>query len=72
MGILRDEQRAGRDLLAPVLADGLRDSDDVCLIEGSAERGATMAGRAEAYPLRANVGMRPVRVVERDEPRDVG
>jgi hypothetical protein len=80
-GVRRYRERVGVDaeedgtvdpLLSAVLADRLRDGEDVRLVEGVVERRAAVAGSAEgdAFLATARVGL--VRVVGRDEAWDIG
>ncbi len=51
VGVLAEEQRSGDALPAAMLADRLRDREDVRLGERAAERRAAMTARAEAHAL---------------------
>jgi hypothetical protein len=59
-------------LLAPVLTDRLRDGEDVRFGEHRVQRRAAMTGCAEGDPLLGLVRVGMLRVVGRDEARDVG
>ncbi len=51
VGVGAEEERPGDGLLAPVVADGLGDAEDVSFVEGEVEGRAAMAGRAELDAL---------------------
>jgi hypothetical protein len=67
VGILREEERAGGLLRRAVLDDGLRNGEDVRVVEAAVERGAAMPGGAEADALGGVLGVRMVRVEGGDE-----
>src|SRR4029079_9529168 len=80
-GVRRYRERVGVDaeedgtvdpLLSAVLADRLRDGEDVGRVEGVVARRAAVAGSTEgdAFLATARVGL--VRVVGRDEAWDIG
>ena len=71
MRVLREEERAGGVLGGAVLDDGLRDGEDVRVVEAGVERGAAMAGGTEADALRGDAGVGVVGVEGGDQARDV-
>ena len=62
-----DEERAGDALRRAVLHDGLRDGEDVVLVERGVEGGAAVAGRAERHALLGDRDIRFLLVVGPDE-----
>ena len=57
VGVLAQKQRAVDALARAVLADGLRDGEDVGLVEAAAQGRAAMAAGAEAHELRGVVSV---------------
>ena len=51
VGVATDEERTVKALGLAIVADGLRGGEDVILVEGGLEAGATVAGRAEGHLL---------------------
>src|SRR5262249_14314139 len=66
-----EKERAADLLLLPVVADRLRDGEDVPLVEGVVERRAAVSGGPEGDPLGRAQGIRAARVVRRHEPGHV-
>src|SRR5690606_20481778 len=71
VGVDAEEERPIDALLLAVLADGLRDGEDMLLVECGREGGAAVARGAEADTLLAAPRIGLERVVGADEPRDV-
>ena len=71
MGVDPQEKRPVDLLLLSVQANGLGNGEDVVLVEGAVERGATMPRGAEGDPLLAHRRIGPPRVVRRHQPRDI-
>ncbi len=64
-------QRPGDALRLPLLGNGLADGENVVLIERVFERRAAMAGRAERDSLRRLLRIGLLRVVGRNQLRDI-
>ena len=71
MRVDAEEKRPADPVLAPVLANGLRDREDVPLVEGHVERGAAMSRGSERYALRSDSRVRPLGKIRRNQSRDV-
>ena len=69
--VLGQEQRAVGALHPPVLHDRLGGGQDVELVEGRLQAGPAVPGRAEGNPLVDVLGVGLLRVVQRDQLRDV-
>src|ERR1700733_6632657 len=67
MCITANEQRSGGAVRGPVLDDGLRDGQNVGLVESPVERGATVPGGTEDYLLSDVLGVWLDRVVRRHQ-----
>src|ERR1700694_5015269 len=71
MGVEPDIQRSIDSLLFPVVANGLRNSEDMPVIKCPREGGAAMSGRPERDTLLAHRRIGPLHIVSGDQLRDV-
>jgi hypothetical protein len=71
MRVDAEEERAVYAAPLAEAADRLGDREDVPLVEGAVEGGATMPGCAEGDALRGNRRVGDLRVVPGDELRDI-
>src|SRR5579871_2749166 len=71
MRVEADEQRPIDAVLPAVLADCLRDGEDMRLVETCLGRGAPVPGSAEGHALRREGGVGPFGVIGGDQARDV-
>ena len=72
MRILRQEYRPVDSVRGAILADGLRDRENVRFVESIRERCAAVAGRAECDTLGSFRRIRPAGIISRDELRNIG
>ncbi len=69
--ILRQKQRPGRLLIRAILADRLRDRQNVRVVEACMQRRPAMSARPEAHPLRRIRHIRMPRIKRRHQPRNI-
>ncbi len=71
MGVDSQEQRTVNALLLSIIANRLRDREDVPFVESLVQRGASMTGGSEGNPLRHDSRVGTLGVVRRHQARDV-
>ena len=71
MGVDADEQRAGKIVVAAMLANRLADRENMRLVKGIVERRAAMPRGAERHPLRRHLRIGLTGKIGRHQPRNI-
>ena len=71
VGVDPEEQRPIDPVRLAELANGLRDRENMPLVEGPRKRGSTVPRSAEGYPLAWNRSVRPFAEIRVDQPGNI-